>query len=329
MKNPAVSIVFLFVMVMVGVFAAALTQAQAATNSPNISLTIFGAGTLAVPFKQIDNAFIKQNPNVTIQAQFGGSVKMVKQVTELHQIADVIAVADYSVIPQYLFGENDAIKYTDWYVGFATNAVTFVYTERSKFAKEITAQNWYQVLSRPGVQIGRSNPNTDPSGYQTLQMLILAEKYYNRHDLVSAILANAPKTNMRDTETELIAALESGQIDYLAIYRSDAHQHHFKYVRFPAQIDLSDAKYASFYAQASVETANGTLAGKPIVYAATIPNNGANPKWALKLIELILSKTGEGIIAQNGFGSVRPGYTNDMRKVPADLKSLVTAWPNQ
>jgi molybdate/tungstate transport system substrate-binding protein len=221
---------------------------------------------------------MKQYSNVTSQAQFGGSVKMVKQVTELHQIADIVAVADYSVIPQYLFGGNGATNYTDWYVGFATNAVTFVYTEKSKFGEEITAQNWYQVLSRPGVQIGRSNPDTDPSGYQAVQMLTLAEKYYNRHGLVSAILANAPKTNMRDTETELIAALESGQIDYLAIYRSDARQHHFKYLRLLAQIDLSDAKYASLYTQASVQTANGTLAGKPIVYAVTIPNNAANPE---------------------------------------------------
>jgi hypothetical protein len=35
-------------------------------------------------------------------------------------------------------------------------------------------------------------------------MLELAGKYYNRPGLASAILANAPKRNMRDTETELI-----------------------------------------------------------------------------------------------------------------------------
>ena len=163
-------------------------------------------------------------------------------------------------------------------MGFATNAITFVYTDKSKFAGEITAQNWHQVLSRPGVQIGRSNPDTDPSGYQTIQMLELAGKYYKRPDLASAVLANAPKSNMRNTETELVAALESGQIDYLAIYRSDARQHHFKYIELPPEIDLSDARHASFYAQASVQTVNGTLAGKPIVYAATIPSNAAYPE---------------------------------------------------
>ncbi len=183
------------------------------------------------------------------------------------------------------------------------------------------------MLSRPGVQIGRSNPDTDPSGYQTVQMLELAEKYYKRPDLASAVLANAPKSNMRNTETELIAALESGQIDYLAIYRSDALQHHFKYLDLPPQIDLSAARYTSFYAQASVQTINGTLAGKPIVYAATIPNNAAYPDGALMFVQFLLSKAGQEIIARSGFGSVKTAYANDVSKVPAELRSLVKAWP--
>jgi len=46
-----------------------------------------------------------------------------------------------------------------------------------------------------------------------------------------SVLANAPLTNMRDTETSLISASQLGQIDYLAIYRSDAIQHKLNYIR--------------------------------------------------------------------------------------------------
>jgi molybdate/tungstate transport system substrate-binding protein len=311
-----------------GAPAAAPTAAPSQpTAAAQVTLTIFGAGTLAAPFKQVDDAFMKQHPNVTIQAQFGGSVKMVKQVTDLHQIADVVAVADYNVIPKYLFGAGGATKYTTWYVGFATNAITFVYTDKSKFASEITPQNWYQVLARPGVQIGRSNPDTDPSGYQTVQMLNLAEKFYNQPGLAAGILANAPKTNMRDTETELIAALQSGQIDYLAIYLSDARQRQFKYLDLPPQINLSDAKYAASYAQVSAQTANGAVTGAPIVYAVTVPNNAAHPDWALKYLQFLLGADGQDVMKSNGFGSLAPTYANDVNQVPADLKSLVTAWP--
>src|SRR5579864_4435249 len=151
--------------------------ASFAADEAKVTLTIFAAGTLAAPFRQIDDAFMRKHPNVTIEAQFGGSVKMVKQVTELHRQADVVATADYSVIPKYLFAAQSGKAHADWYAGFATNAVTFVYTDRSQFADRISAQNWYHILARPGVQIGRSNPDTDPSGYQTVQMLDLAERH--------------------------------------------------------------------------------------------------------------------------------------------------------
>ena len=148
-----------------------------------------------------------------------------------------MAVADYNVIPKYMFADP---AHAAWYAGFARNAITLVYTDKSKYAGEINAQNWYTVLTRPGVEIGRSNPDTDPSGYQTVQMLNLAEKFYNAPGLEQKILANAPLANMRDTETALISALQLGQIDYLAIYRSDALQHHLKFIDLPAKINLSD-----------------------------------------------------------------------------------------
>jgi hypothetical protein len=78
-------------------------------------------------------------------------------------------------------GCNDCLGggkvYAKWYIGFVSNAITFVYTDKSKGASKINSDNWYRVLAEPGVEIGRSNPDTDPSGYQTLQMLQLAETY--------------------------------------------------------------------------------------------------------------------------------------------------------
>jgi len=253
-----------------------------------VTLTIFGAGTLAAPFRQIDAAFEKQHPDVVVHAQFGGSVMMARKITDLHQHADVLAVADYNVIPKYLFGGEARAANADWYAGFAQNATTFVYADKSKFAKEISRANWYDILARPGVQIGRSNPDTDPSGYQTLQMLALAEKQYRLLGLAAKVLANAPLANMRDTETELLAALQLGQIDYLAIYRSDALQHHLKYLDLPAAIDLSDPADAASYATAVAHTKNGEVPGKPIVYAVTIPSGADQPDLAATFIAFLL-----------------------------------------
>lgn len=290
-------------------------------------LTVFAAGTLAVPFKAIGQQFQKRHPEVRVQAQFGGSVKMAKQITELHQEADILAVADYSVIPKYLFGASGKPVYADWYAGFARNAITFVYTGQSKFAAEISPQNWYRILARKGVAIGRSDPDTDPSGYQTVQMLALAEKFYQAPGLAESILANAPRANMRDTETSLISALQLGQIDYLAIYRSDALQHHLKLLDLPPQIDLSDPAFAATYATGVAHTANGDLPGKPIVYAITILKHAPNRDWAEKFVAFLLGPEGRQVMTSNGFGAFSPAYAVNADKMPHSLEAMTKPWP--
>ncbi len=289
------------------------------------TLTIFAAGTLVNPFKAIDAAFTKKYPNVTVQAQFGGSVKMVKQITDLGQKADVVGVADYTVIPTYLIQGKK--QYTDWYVGFVSNAITFVYTDKSKGAGSITAQNWYTVLAEPGVRIGRSNPDTDPSGYATLQMLKLAESYYHRPGLSDAILENSPPAYMRDTETELIGALQSGDIDYLAIYRSDAKQHGFEFVDLPPEVDLSDASKAAAYGKVTVHTSNGDLQAKPIVYALTVPSDAPQQEWALRWAQFALGPEGQAAFSKAGFAVLSPALASELAKTPASLRPLVEQWP--
>jgi len=313
-----------FLIAMAGFIGAVSPACFAARAAQPTTLTIFAAGTLAVPFRQVSALFEQQNPDVAVQAQFGGSVKMAKQITELHQDADILAVADYNVIPKYMFGNP---PYAAWYAGFARNAIGFVYTDKSKFANEIDADNWYKVLARPGVEIGRSNPDTDPSGYQTVQMLNLAEKYYQAPGLEAGVLANAPPANMRDTETSLIAALQLGQIDYLAIYRSDALQHHLKFIGLPAQIDLSDPAQAAYYREGIAHTKNGDLAGTPIVYAITMVNGSKNPAVAQKYVALLLGPQGQGVMKDNGFGAFNPAYAVHVEAMPADLRKSVQPWP--
>ncbi|HLG70597.1 MAG TPA: extracellular solute-binding protein [Chloroflexota bacterium] len=307
--------------------AAAPGSASAKPSTESGPLVVYGAGTLAVPFKDVLAAFGTEHAGLHAQPQFGGSVKMAKQITELNQPADVLAVADYSVIPQEMFGRGGKKRFASWYAGFAGNAITFVYTPRSKGAGTINAGNWYKVLAEPGVQIGRSNPDTDPSGYQTLQMLKLAEAYYKQPGLYDAILKNAPQTNIRDTETELLSALDAGQIDYLAIYRSDAQQHNLEFVQLPPQIDLSDARYAADYAKASIATKNGQIDGKPIVYAITVPDNAPHPELGKQFAALVLGKDGAALMQKNGFVSITPGLASDMQAVPPELKGLLRPWP--
>lgn len=301
--------------------------AQADVSNGQTSLIVYGAGTLAAPFKEVAAAFEKQHPEAVVQGQFGGSVKMVKQITELNEPADVVAVADYSVIPKYMFGANGKRRYADWYVGFARNAITFIYTPKSKYTAQINAGNWYNYLTQPDVQVGRSNPDTDPSGYIALQMLTLSNSYYHVPTIEAKVLANSPPGNVRDTETTLIAPLELGQIDYLMTYRSDAIQHGFRYLNLPDQINLGNPNYADAYAKAVVRTKNGDMVGKPIIYAITIPANAPHRALAERYVMFILGSQGQAIMRRNGFGIFDHPIAVNTAAMPVDLRTRVQPWP--
>jgi molybdate/tungstate transport system substrate-binding protein len=285
-------------------------------------LVINGAGTLAVPFNQVIAAFKQQNPAVMVRSRFAGSVELVRAVTELKTPVDVLGVADYSLIPARMFGAGGGPRFATWYVGFASNRITFAYTDRSTGAARLNRDNWYRVLAQPGVRVGRSNPNTDPSGYQVLQMLRLAQGYYHAPNLSVGVLGNSPPATLVGTETQLLPALLSGQIDYLGIYRSDALQHRLHFIDLPPQIDLSDPTLAGTYGKVRVPTSSGEQTGKPIIYAFTVPTDASHAALGQRFIEFVLSPQGQQIMRDNGFTTLSPAVAGG--QVPSWLQPLST-----
>jgi molybdate/tungstate transport system substrate-binding protein len=289
------------------------------------TLTVFGAGTLDTPFTAEIQAFRQQNPGVTVHSQFGASGDMVKAITQLHQPADVLGVADYSLIPKEMFG--GAKPYAAWYVGFVSNQITFAYTSHSKGASQLTASNWYRILSEPGVHIGRSNPAADPSGYQILQMLQLADGYYKDPGLSASVLKNSPDSSVAETETSLLSALQSGQIDYLAIYKSDALEQHLNYIKLPAQINLSNPAMAASYSKVTVNAGSlGQLTGKPVIYGLTVPTTAPDAALGEAFVKFVLSGKGQAIMAREGFVSITPALASRQASIPAPLRTLTTQW---
>ena len=299
-------------------------SAGPAASAAHGTLIVFGAGTLATPFAAEIEAFKKANPGVTVHSQFSASGDRVRAITQLHQPADVLGVADYSLIPKLMFSAT-----ATWYLGFVSNAITFAYTSHSKGASGLPAANWYKVLAQPGVHIGRSNPAADPSGYQTLQMLQLANGYYHDPNLSASVLKNSPASSIAETETSLLAALQSGQIDYLAIYKSNALEEHLKYIPLPPQINLSDPAMAATYGKVTIHAGSlGTLTAKPIIYGLTIPANAPSAALGQKFISFVLSPQGQAIMRSNGFAVLSPALASSRNKVPAALRPVTTPWPS-
>lgn len=293
-------------------------------DSKERKLTIFHAGSLAKPFKAIKKAFEKENPNVKVLLEASGSRACARKITDQKKIADIMASADESVIRSLLMP-----KYTSWGINFVTNEMAIMYNKDSKYSNEINSDNWYEILLRPNVNYGHSDPNLDPCGYRTILTWQLAEIFYNEKGLFEK-LNNMPKRNIRPKEVDLLAMLDAGELDYLFIYRSVAKQHHGKFIELPQKINLGSFEFKEFYKNASIQISGKkpgsfiTKKGAPMVYGITILNNAANKSDAVKFLDFLLSPKGNKIMSENGHPIINPAETlQDKALIPTELQKYI------
>lgn len=312
-------------------------------STPKV-IKVFHAGSLTVPLEEIKARFEADHKNVVVELEPAGSVACVQKITEMGKEADILASADYSLIPNMMMPDH-----TDWYLIFAKNRMTLAYTENSLYADEITSENWYEILRREGVKWGFANPNLDPCGYRTPMVIQLAELEYGDdrifEDLIashSAITATESegvyvidaneedlqpdtlKITIRDKSVELVSLCQAGGLDYAFEYSSVAKQHGLLYLELPESIDLSDVAHAETYSKVKVEKTSGTSTGRPIVYGLTIPKNAPNPELAEEFVEYVINELGQGVFAENGQPPIAPPIASDAGMVPESLKHLVT-----
>lgn len=283
-----------------------------------IYLHVFAAGSLTVPMNRFAEEFEKTHPRVKVICEFYGSVEAVRQVTALGRHADVVAVSDWSVIKTYMF-----YQYANWYIMFSRNAMVIAYTDHSKYSDQINAQNWYKILAMDDVTFGRSDPDKDPCGYRTLLVWKLAQQHYHDYTIYQILLSRCPEPT-RPKEADLVALLETGQLDYAFFYQSMAVQHNLKYLSLPVSIDLSSLDYEKTYATVTTVSNGKIIHGEAIKYALTIPENAPEPELAVEFVQLIISQTGQELLYQMGQPPLVPAITNDVSALPSTLQPYVT-----
>jgi len=316
---------------------------QAAVTGEKVKVRIFLAGSLTGPFEKIKAKFEEKYPNTEVLLEPGGSVDIIKKVTDTDKPADVVASADYALIPQYMV-PNDA----DWYITFAKNSMVLTYADKSKYADEINSDNWYKILAKDDVRWAFSDPNADPCGYRTPMVIKLAEGKYGDNTIFKTLVEDHSKiiatktgnvwtldaTNpspdgtsltIRPKSVELVQMVQAGGIDYAWEYHSVAVQNNLKFVELPEEIDLSAVKYADNYktVQTKAVKGNGTTnyVGSPIVYGVTVPKIAEHPDMGLAFVEMLIGPDGQAILAADGQPPIVPADAFGV--VPASLDSMV------
>jgi len=284
-------------------------------------IIVFHAGSLSVPFSDMEKAFELKYPQYDVQREPAGSRACARKITDIGKPADVMASAAYKVIDNLLIP-----NYASFNAHFVTNELAIVYTDKSKYAKQITSINWPEIFMRDGVKVGHSNPNIDPAGYRAMLVTKLAEIYYKKPGFFKKLFGygdsyengeeNKSKVIIRPKETDLLGLLESGVFDYLYIYKSVAKQHGLKYITLPQEVSLKSNKLNNYYKQVSFKITGkkpGTFIrkqGSAMVYGITVVQHldkmPMNKDGAVKFVQFVLSPEGQAIMSKNGQGIINP-----------------------
>lgn len=284
-------------------------------------LTIFHAGSLAVPFAKVSELFEKEHPEIEILAEAAGSRHCARKISDLGRRCDVMGSADYKVVSNLLMPDH-----ANFNIRFALNEMVVAFTEKSRKGDIISSDNWFEVLVDESVNVGRADPDSDPCGYRTLMVLQLAEKHHNADGLYENL--SSKKKYVRPKETDILALLETGEVDYTLIYLSVAVQHGLKYIKLADEINLKSADMADVYSQATVKVTGKKPGqyiikkGEPMVYSVTIPTNAENKDAALLWVKFLLSEKGREVMQTNGQPVIDPPIAGGYENLPEELKEL-------
>lgn len=222
-----------------------------------------------------------------------GSQALATQIKGKVRPADVFVSASPAV-NKTLAGASNG-DWVSWYLTFATSPLLIGYNPRSKFAADLKSKPWYQVLSEPGIKVGRTDPATDPKGKLTVEALQQASQAYHDPGLATAIEKNSTVF----PEETLVGRLQSGQLDAGFFYSTEATAAHIPTVPLGSLHEIA-------------------------TYTVTVPNKAPHAGAGNAFVQYLLGPSGRATMKADGLTVAPVTVSGDASAVPASLKNLVS-----
>jgi molybdate/tungstate transport system substrate-binding protein len=224
----------------------------------------------------------------------GGSTEVAAQIKGGVREGDVF-ISAASAADNLLEGSANG-DWVSWYTTFASSPLMLAYDPSSSFGEQLAqGKPWYQVITEPGILVGRTDPKLDPKGVLTVEAVEGTASKLHQPALTSA-LASFPVY----PETALVGRLQAGQLDAGFFYAVEASSAHL------ATVPLTPVyKYAN--------------------YTATILNRAPNPTGAAALVRYLLNAQRKYTLKKNGLVALKPQFAGRKSAVPASLRKLVGA----
>ncbi len=257
---------------------------------PAQNIIVWHAGSLSTSFKALETAFTAQT-GITVTDNSAGSLDIIRQISAGNVPADVVAPADYLDIDLFLEPTGYAnwdIRFAQdqMVLAYCLAASTGTGTTcggTSKLSTTIAgsgnfaptgpadstnippvALNWYQqivgtgtppVPTVAGVTFGGSHLYLDPSGYKAPMIFLLSQIYYNVPNLYDYFLGHYLATPAATGSPSFKIGLNYDlALTYMHnAYASSQSDPNYRYVSLPANINLGNPAYNSYYSKAVIQ----------------------------------------------------------------------------
>ena len=245
------------------------------TSRHSGSVDVLYAGSLLDLMQQQLFPAFHRATGYSVNAIANGSKALASEIEGGTEVGDVFISASPAIDVALHRASNGA--WVSSFDEFATSSLVLGYNPRSKFAVALTTQPWYNVVSRPGFELGRTDPATDPKGVLARDALTEIGAKLHRPTL-SAL---AKSTSNIFAETSMIGELQSGQLDAGFFYAVEASAAHLT----------------------TVPLVGVHLAG---TYTVALLKNAPHPGAASAFVQFLLSAGGRRILQSNGLTPLRP-----------------------
>lgn len=231
---------------------------------------------------------------------------------------------------------------SNWAIGIASDQMVLAYsnatlsnsaassmiTQAQTAAASNATSDWnafFTSLTSGSVKLGISSPVADPAGLRGWIVLEAAGYLYsggNQQAYASPLLSSGSNVTA-SSAADLVAPLQSGQIQFLFIYKSAAITDGLGFLTLNDHVNLSSPGLASFYSKFSYTDSAGNTAGSPIVIVITVPLSSVNTIEALEFVQYVV----KNMASLSAYGLVVPpkGLLYNSVAAPQTLPPAVQA----
>jgi molybdate/tungstate transport system substrate-binding protein len=281
-----------------GLVALALIAGRTVVTRAAERVNVLYAGSLVNLMEHGIGPGFEEATGDTVRGFAGGSNALANQIKGRLRQGDVFISANPKVDSTLMGPANGS--WVSWYVSFAESPIMIGYNASSRFAADFRSKPWYEVLTEPGIRIGRTDPKLDPKGALTLHVMASAEHFYHRPGLAHQVLGAPENPSQVLPEETLVGRIQSGQVDAGFFYSTE----------------ITDARIPSVALPAAM--------APKAVYTVTILRDAPHASGARRFVAFLLGSRGQHILEQHGLALRKPSVSGELSNVPPDIRALAT-----